>query len=258
LLENGEYHDFSQQNIPTPEQIENLYDYILGLSFLIETEGWGCKKRKLAIRSFLFFLRRTIPEKEIAFLEQIFAANMDLKHGSLIRLIKPQVYPLSEEVAAEIIQVLLRGVLYERANAQLKKAEALALCWLCLGLSRLRLPSSLELLHKIPSDAITRKNKKSMILIPTIFGPQKLQISHRVAKYLKAIAKIPSSSSRNSIIQSSLHDLRRVLNSAIKKVDLPENIGEITFLSFTSHPHYAGKYIRPGNQKKKLSPGMPK
>lgn len=261
LLEGGEngheYLDFSQEDVPAPEKLENLYEHILHLSYQVQDKGWGSKKNKRALRSFLFFLRRTIPEPEIAFLEHIFPANMDLEHGYLIRLIKPQAYPLPEEVAAEIIQILVKGVLYERANAQLKKTEALAFCWICLGLSRLRLPTMLESLHAISADAITIKNKKATIRIPTIFGPQKLQISYRKAKYLKVIATIPSSSPRKSIFQSTLHDLRRVLKSAIKKADTPHEVGEITFLSFTNPPHHAGKNIRPGNQKRKLSPSMP-
>ena len=116
LLEGGEneheYLDFSQEDVPAPKKPENLYEYILRLSYLVQDNGWGSKKSERALRSFRFFLRRTISETEIAFLEHIFPANMDLKHGSLIHLIKPQEYPLSEEVAAEIIQVLINGVLY--------------------------------------------------------------------------------------------------------------------------------------------------
>lgn len=115
----------------------------------------------------------------------------------------------------------------------------------------MRLPKTLEGIHSIKVSALTNEQEVPKIKIPTIFNPRKLQISQKVSNYLKAIADIPSASPRKTILQSSLHDLRRSLKIIIKKADLPSDIGEITFLTFMSYPHHADKCFR--SKKAKLS-----
>jgi len=248
IFNNGVYVDFSETDLVfSPRKEENLYHYTQRLSYHVQDHGWGSKKNKRALRSYLFYLRKTISKKEISFLEHIFPKNMDLRYGSLIRLVRSQSHSISEQNASEIIKALGKAVMVGRSNAMLKNAEALALCWICLTSSRLRLPTTLECLHATPLNAITIRDSHATIQIPTIFGPYSLKISQRVALYLQAIAKTPSAFPRNAIIQSTLHDLRRSLKSAIKKALIPEKCGNITFLTFMSPPHHAGKNIRPQN-----------
>ena len=244
ILEEGVYADFYEEDLISPDDQENLYDYICKLADQVEQNGWGKKKNKQAIKSFLSYLRKEIPLREIAFLEHIFPEKMDLHNNSIIRLVKPQVFPISEIVAAQIIKTLIEDILHGRKNAQFKKAEALALCWLCLTSSRIRLPKTLESIHSIKISALTTKEEVTTAKIPTIFNAKKLQISQKVANYLKAIANIPSTTPRNTILQSGLHDLRRSLTLIIKKADIPSDLGSITFLTFMSYPHHADKLFR--------------
>jgi len=260
IMAEGIYADFFDDDLVPPIQNENLFEYIWGLADRVQNNGWGSKKSKRALRSFLSYLRNDTPIEEIAFLEHIFPQKMDLRHRSIIRLIRPQVFPISIERAAEIIRTLAKAVIDGRPNARIKNAEALALCWLCLTSSRIRLPKTLEGVHAMCIDALAYENETPFIMIPTIFGPQKLQISKTVAKYLNVIADIYSDHDRKVIIHSTLHDLRRTLKSAIKKAGISEDYGEITFLTFMSSPHHGGDDVRPRkpqSKKSKLSPSVP-
>jgi hypothetical protein len=260
IQENESCLDVSAGDIFKPRGTENLHEYILRLAQNVEKNGWVAKKNKRALSAFLSHLRKLKPSEEIAFVEHIFPKEMKLHYNSLIRLIKPQVQPIPQEIAGQILKTFAEEVMRGRANACLKNAEALALCWLCLISSRLRLPITLECIHSMSIESIVIKKGVTYIKMPTIFGPQKVQISVKISKYLQAINNISSPNPRKKFLSSDLHDLRRSLKSAIKKSKISSNFGKITFLTFMTTPHIFGKNIRPGKpviNQSKLSPSMP-
>lgn len=78
-----------------------------------------------------------------------------------------------------------------------------------------------------------------LLKVPTLFGKRTIRISERMAKFLIAIAKIPSKSPRKTILQTPLRSLNRALDRALEKV---KTDGNVTFVTFLSHPHHFGNY----------------
>lgn len=253
IREDGVYADFQETSFRQPdgknvskEELLNqsLGNYIRLLANMVEKNGWGSKKNKLALNSFLAYLRCFNSKKEVAFIEHIFPEQKNLHYGRIIRKVRPQVQPISQGIATQIIKQLAFQCAYGRPNAQHNAGEALALIWLCLTASRIRFPRLLEDIHGIPSKAIIFSNSFPELSIPSIFGLQKIRISTRVSQFIQTIADIPSPKPRKTILQTPLPDLRKVLNKAIKKANLPSNLGEITFLTFLSSPYPCDENIR--------------
>lgn len=156
----------------------------------------------------------------------------------------PQIHPISQEIVADILKELAHQVVYGRKNASHHAIEALALSWLCLTSSRIRLPKKLEQIHEIQTSTIISTNEYPELLIPTLFGNLPVRISIRLAKFLQSVAMISSDTPRATILSTSLPDLRKSFNTAIKRAALPSNLREITFLTFLSPPHHFGEHIR--------------
>ena len=254
IREDGVYADFQETSLRQPDikqsngkKISNeelLNQPLRLLANMVEKEGWGTKKNKLALNSFLAYLRGFNSKKEVAFIDHIFPEQKNLHYGRIIRKVRPQVQPVSQGIAAQIIKQLAFQCAYGRPNAQHNVGEALALVWLCLTASRIRFPRLLEDIHTIPSKALVFNNTFPELSIPSIFGLQKIRISTLISWFIQAIADIPSPKPRKAILQIPLRDLRKVLNKAIKKANLPSNLGEITFLTFLSSPYPCDENIR--------------
>lgn len=244
LREDGSYNDFRQHDLTEPQENEPLVEYIINLSRVIEENGWETKRQKLALHSFLHFLREDYQQEDIAFIEHIFPKKMDIKGRRVIRKTPPQIHPIPHELAGTIIKTLAYQCCYGRTNARHHAGEALALIWLCISSSRIRWPRNLESIHELESSAIVLDKEHPELCAPSIFGSYPVRISNQVAKFFSAIANIPSKKRRKTILQTSLPDLRKPLNTAIKKVDPSPDLGKITFLTFLSHPHHFGKNIR--------------
>lgn len=204
----------------------------------------GKKKQRRALKSFLHFLREDYCQEDVAFIEHIFPKKIDLRAGRIIRKIRPQVFPISHQIAGTIIKELAYQCAFGRANARHHACEALALIWMCISSSRIRWPRSLESIHKLSVDAIVCDKKYPELIAPSFFGPHPIRIGSRVARYLQEVAGIPSNNQRNTVLQTSLSDLRKPLDTAIKKAKLCSTLGEITYLTFLSYPHSFGKNIR--------------
>ncbi|MGL4539468.1 MAG: hypothetical protein ACRCU0_00620 [Candidatus Rhabdochlamydia sp.] len=243
VLENS-YLDFTQEDLIKPQEKETLVDYIQRYAQLVENHGWKQKKNKRALKAFLTYLKKFHKQNEVAFIEHLFPEKMDLHYGKIIKLVQPQVYPVSKEVIADIIKALAQQVIYGRPDALLNIVEALSLTWLCLIASRIRLPFSLKSIHAIQRNALILNGNYPELLIPSDFGKQKIRISHRIAQFFELVAKIPSSCPRKNILQGTIHDLRRALNKAIHKANLPPQLGKITFLTFLSSPHPLEGHVR--------------
>lgn len=232
IREEGAYTDFRSSDLKEPERNETLGIYIERLAKCVEKHGWGDKKDRRALKSFLHYLRNYHHNEEIAFIEHIFPEKNDLKASKIIRRIRPQVNPISQEAVACILKELAHQAVNGRENAKHHAMEALALSWLCLLSSKVRLPKKLEQIHAIQAEALVFTNSHPDLMIPTLFGNLAVRASERHEKFFQAIAMIPSQTSRTTILSTSLPDLRKPLNTAIKRARLPSHLGEISFLPF--------------------------
>lgn len=237
---NAYYGDFEDFEIEKPHKGEMLRDYLIRMADLVEKEGKGARLGWRALKSFLGYMRKIAPE-EIAFIEQIFPKKMDIYFGKIIRIIAPEVYPIPQEVAGDIICELVRLATQGRPNGHLSALETLGQCWMCLTASRLRLPTYIEMIEKTKVIAISNNGEYPMMFVPTLFGARKIRISHRIAKFLLALSRIPSKHPRETILQSPIRSLRRTLDRAIENCALNPDLGNITFVTMLSPPHPFGK-----------------
>lgn len=237
------YGDFEDFKLEKPNKGEILYDYILRIAVLVEKEGKGARLEWRALKSFLAYLRYFIPQ-EVAFIEQIFPEEMDLSFGRIIRLIKPEVYPISQEIARDILFQLVQMGTKGRPNSFLTSLESLGQCWLCLTASRLRLPTHLKLIQEMKASAICIDDEFPYMLVPTLFGDRKVRISNHVAKFLIALSKIPSKEPREKILQSPKRSLTRTFSRALQNCALNYDKGNITYVTLLSSPHHFGRDVR--------------
>ncbi len=236
-IEDAYYGLFEDFEFDEPFEDETLRDFIVRMGKIVESEGKGARLEWRALKSFLAYLRN-IAQEEIAFIEQIFPKKMDLFHGRIIRRIRPEVYPISENFTGDILIELARMCLDGRPNIQHTAAEALGLSWLCLTASRLRLPTYLEtMIYPTKSSALLFEGEFPQLLAPTFFSDRKIRISERVAKYLHALSLIPSKRPRETILQKPYDSLRRTFRRALKRISPPLELGQITFLTLLSPPH---------------------
>lgn len=133
---------------------ETLICFIIRMATETESIGKGHKTTWRALKSFLHFLRETYPQEEVAFIEHIFPEEMDVVHNRIIRKIPSEFYPIPLETAGDIIQELTAMCTEGRPDAQLGLAETLGFCWLCLTASRLRLPTTVEMIYMTKASAI--------------------------------------------------------------------------------------------------------
>jgi len=208
---------------------------------IVEEEGPRARLEWRALKSFLSYLRN-ISLEEIAFIEQIFPQKMDVTHGRIIRKIAPEVPSIPEEVAGTVLMGLAHRCRFGRRNAQLIAAESLGLSWLCLTASRLRLPIHLEILKNIKINALQLDGEFPILLIPTFFGDRPIRISSRVAKFLHALSLIPSTKSRETILQSPFRSLTRTFAGVLKDISPNPTFGNITYVSLLSPPHHFGNH----------------
>lgn len=237
------YGDFEDFKLEKPNKEEILYDYIYRIAELVEKEGKGARLEWRALKSFLAYMRHFIP-KEVAFIEQIFPEEMDLSFGRIIRLIKPEVYPISQEIARDILFQLVQMGTKGRPNSFLTALESLGLCWLCLTASRLRLPTHLKMIQEMKASAIGMDGEYPYMLVPTFFGDRKIRISNHVAKFLIALSKIPSKKPRDTILQSPKRSLTRTFSRALQNCELNYDKGNITYVTLLSPPHHFGRNVR--------------
>jgi len=237
--DNAYYSDCKDFKLPATKKNEILYDY---LQRLATKANESKNKRPLewrALKSFLGYLRNLVQE-EIAFIEHIFPEEMDIRHDSIIRLIRPEVYPFPQERIRDILFQQVQLALNGRPNAQFSALESLGLSWLCLNASHLRLPTHLEMVAKTKITSIITESQTATLLVPTLFGNMPLKISSIHAQFFISLATIPSEKPRDTILQSSTRTLTRTLDRALNKCGLSEGLGNITYVTFLSEPHSFG------------------
>jgi hypothetical protein len=239
-LKEAYYEPFEEFVFEKPKDDETLIQFITRLANLVEKERKGARLEWRALKSFLSYLRQ-MPQEQVAFIEQIFPEKMGFSGKQIIRKIAPEVYPLDPETAAAILIELAEQCRFGHTNAQQGAAESLGLCWLCLTASRLRLPTQLELIHATKINAIEFGKDFPILQVPTLFGNRPVSISQRVAKFLAALAKIPSKTQRQTILHTPLRSLNRTLDRALETLRL-HSLGNITYATFLSHPHHFGNH----------------
>lgn len=258
-------------DIEKPSKDETLLNYIVRLARSVEEDGQGHRLEFRALKSFVDFIRKNHTTKQVAFLEQIFPQRMKLHGGRIIRLLPLEAYPIPEKTAAEILIELAHRVRSGRQDARHTAMESLALCWLCLTASRIRLPKTLETIRDIKATAVlsgaefslsttpTYGGSKlwrplvdsdfSVLLVPTWFGEQPLKISNRLAAFLKAVSGIPSKTPRETILQKPRRSLDRMFDKALKAVAPNPEYGNITYLSLLQQPHIFSNHRSQPNYK---------
>jgi hypothetical protein len=259
------YVDDDRFAIQEPHANETLLAFIVRLAREVEDTGKGHRLEWRALKSFLDFIRNQYPAEQVAFLEHIFPKKMDLHYGKIIRLIPQESYPIPEKTAAEILIEFARRCHNGRPDSRHTAAEGLALCWLCIATSRIRLPKTLEMVNKIKANAVlsgaqfsisktptygsdcatchlSSDNNFSVLQVPTWFGEQPLKISNSVAAFLRAVARIPSKKPRETIFQRPMGSLRRVFDEVLRSVSPPSEYGNITYLSLLNQPHIFGDH----------------
>lgn len=242
LSEIGDYFEFSPHALPNPDEQESLGRYIVRLEEMSTAGHLASKSDYRALHSFLHFLRQKYPDEKIAFLEQILPAKHSIYHGVIKRLITNQERPLSVEIAGAILKALVQRSIQGRPNARHNFAEALALCWMCLSIAKLRLPARLEDLHATP--ILSLKKQERMLELPTLFGRQPIELTEHFYHYISAICGLSRGSQTATILKGQLSALRRSFADVVQEVDPTGKLGKITFLSFLAPPHYAGRWRR--------------
>jgi len=251
--------EFGSYHLDEPKSGETLYDYILRLRDIIENSVKIHFLWERGFSSFLYHLRKTISEKQIAFLELIFPEDMEIRKSTscnavqtgkftweieetpthlIARKISPCRFPIYICTSADIMRELANTVLHGRQNAKLTAAESLGLCWSSLTCARRRLPLQLDDLLRLPKSALEIKSDETlhMLTLPSIFGGQPMPISNTIGRFLKVISDIPGASTRECIFQSPKESLYRCLRRTIEKLNLDPKKGKITFQTFLSQP----------------------
>lgn len=278
------YAQHNKFEIQEPLKDETLYDFIVRLAQIFEDQYDDLQKRERkkreqgdwleerALNSFLDFVRKNYPSEQVAFIEHIFPQRRDLHFGRIIRLIPPEAYSIPEKTAAEILIELAGLCRNGRSDARHTALESLALCWLCIACSRIRLPKTLEIVRNLSSTAVLSgaefgisRNRTfgqreywrpledgdfSVLQVPTWFGAQPLKISNRIAAFLKIIARVPSKKPRTTILQRSRQKLDRIFHLALQSVSLNPEYGNITYSSLLiNQPHNHGDHRTQPNYK---------
>jgi hypothetical protein len=216
------YVDFQEFEIIEPQDQETLMEFITRLAQTIQDKGKWHRLRWRALRSFLGFIRQHYPKEQVAFIEHIFPQKMDLYYGRIRRLISAEAYPIPEKTAAEILIEFARRCRNGRPDVRHAAAEAMAMCWLCIASSRIRLPKTLEMIGNIEEMAVLsgmefsiskhstfgsgcvtypfNDASFSVLQVPTWFGNQPLKISNRVATFLKIVSQMPAKNPRKTIL----------------------------------------------------------
>ena len=279
------YAEHDKFEIQKPLNGETLCEFIVRLARSFEDahdRHQKCERKEheignwleeRALKSFLDFTRTSYPTEQVAFIEHIFPQKMDIHFASIIRLIPLEAHPVPEKTAAEILIALAQKCRSGRIDARHTALEALALSWLCIACSRIRLPKTLEAVRKLSPEAVlsgaefgVSKNRTfgqipywkdledddfSVLHVPTWFGNQPLKISNRLATFTKIIARIPSKQPRTTIFQKSRKSLDKTFDLALQEVTPDPKFGNITFLSLlVNQPHIHGKDHRPQHNYK--------
>lgn len=232
--------DIEPCDLPKPNPGSSVQEYTNELTVGYEGGDIRLKRQRRAVDSFFNHLRSKEGNRPngVAFIETVFPQKRDIIDGRMIRRVPPQAYPLPIELAGQIISQLASLAIEGPAKGRKNAIQALALAWLCLAASRLRHPIYLEDLHKTPASSINRT--PSRLDVPTLYGDREIRISRLMAEFLNLVAQLGPATPQSTILHAPQRALNKTLQSAVRTVQDREgkNLGEITFVTFLSPPHY--------------------
>ncbi len=216
--------------ISYPRKGIDLLEYLQQLSHEIlpkEKDG----KWWESLNSFANFIRNELNYKDLHHLNNILPLEKNVQGNCLIRLVKPQKYPIDQFSVVKIIQNLISIVLTGRRDAQRNAAQALGLLWICLTCAFSRITSEINQIRELSLSDLSPSQPLPALSLLTSFGKKEAPISFFLHDYLQLLGQ-PKSSLFFLAPQSCLD---RVLRRAIEQANLPYP-GKITFLTFMSLP----------------------
>lgn len=238
-----EIHKYKRYGIPPPEVGESLIVYVKRLKRLVSEETISKKIWRESLGCFLEFVRISIPQEHLGFIDVIFPEDRAFYSNSIIRLISKEKFPTNIIFTAQILKNLSEEMLWGDARSQFSAAGALAFSWLCLTAARLQLPTTIKLLHTFDCTSLTKEKCPERIAlpecytlkIPTFFGDIRVEISKLLFNYLRILAK--NIQTNRSFFCSSQRSIERAFDRAVNKLPLRAEEGEITFTTLTSWPN---------------------
>jgi hypothetical protein len=226
--------------IPLPEKDQTLFDYLMEISQKI-AKNKGCKDSFWqSLRNFLSYIRETLPDDALEFIEAIFPKSMKTGAECSVRIIPDTQHPIDIVVTAQILKNLSQQVFSAPENIQKISAQALAFSWICLYSAHSRLMPEEKLLHlicqkdlKAPSFKILQPQSAFLyptLILPSFFGDVEIPISEMLEKFLRLL---PYSDSER-FFSSPLTSLRRSFNRAVKEIPNVSELERITFAGMTN------------------------
>ncbi len=246
-------NEFPRYGLQPPKKKEILDEYLRRLGKEITLGKAPLHLKERCLRSFLDYLRNNLTSVEIAFLEHIFPAEMEIRESYgydwgitkkgreqqkvprslILRRVQPQEYPIPIKTAAAVLERLSDRIITGRPNSKQTSAEVLGLCWLCLTAARLRLPVEVKDLRCLSPTCLNRAKSDTLptINLPTLFGELAVPISNYLWNFL---ATFPG---KNALFQATEPSLYRTLKSVIWTLPSGMVEGKITFATFLASPH---------------------
>ncbi|MCB1181227.1 MAG: hypothetical protein KDK55_04315 [Chlamydiia bacterium] len=243
-----EIYKYKRYGIPPPETKESLIVYVKRLKRLVSEETISKKIWKESLGCFLEFVRISIPQEHLGFIDVIFPEDRAFHSDSIIRLIRKEKFPTNIIFTAQILKNLSEEMLWGDVRSQLAAAESLAFSWLCLTSARLQLPTTIKLLRTFDCASLTKEKcperkalpERYTLKIPTQFGSIPVEISKLLFNYLCILAK--NIQTNCSFFCSSQRSLERTFDRAVNQRPLRTEEGEITFTTLTSWPNEVMHY----------------
>jgi hypothetical protein len=243
----GTYYEISDDDKPQPDETLDAYLNRIQISIGIKSEratkARGDDTCRRGWNSFLHFLRKLDP-KARDFINQTFPEKLDIFAGKIIRIVAQEASSISMDLVRDILMKLVHMFKNENPQAKLTTLECLALIWICLTVSRLRLPVRISDLYELKASAIKIKGSYYKLLIPTSVGHRTVDISEKLANLLCLVSSIQSKRRRTTVLQSPRKSLSRTLDRTLTNLSIPSCRGNITYVTFMSPPHCLGKTHR--------------
>lgn len=236
------YTEQLDRYLPKPDPQESLANYVDRLSSHQTPNCWTSKKKKMALRSFLFWLKNSYHLEELQLTTCYFPDSMELMPDGIKKIVRS--FPISCTLAGLIVRELGHQHLNKASQARDSSAETLALIWVCIAISRAHSQITVKQIHAMPINSLIKKSNQWFLELSHLGNIMPIPIGTGVATLLQLLADIKETGSHSSIFKTSLSDMSKKLNQAIRTLSIPEELGTIGFATFLITPHRAGTFTR--------------
>jgi len=271
------------KKIPAPVGEMTLINYLQQLALTVSEKNEHRDVWIESLCSFRQFLREDTEMEQRGPLESLFPSKdsckgMELRKGYsferrgkkikkverryILRRTEDTVYPIDILATSEIVINLAKIVLWGRPNSQRSAAEALGFAWLCLAVSSYPLTTREDIVFSTEVGSLKSSDSKEFckpthfIGVNSLFGIIDVPISKTLYGFLLALPREPEESHVFTMPWETL--LRTFRGKGVKLSKRARGLGQITFLTFMSHPHAAIGYrpflAQKFSKPKKLSP----